>query len=165
MSGKREWMTKDIIVAEIAAWALCAAAIVTFGVWLANAPESVAVHYGLDGTPDRWGSPKELLLLPFFIVLSNAMMSLVLHAVDPRYWNRPGTLEEGEEPAWYRASARVIVWIELEIAAYGLALALGTFSGSLDSALPLTVVLIVVMAISIAVPCARFYVGRSKKKA
>lgn len=162
MSEKREWLTKDVIAVEVVAWVLCAIAVVAFGVWFSGASDFVPVHYGLDGIPDRWGSPKELLLLPFFIIVSNALMSLILHLVDPRYWNRPGTLREGEEQAWYLASARVLVWIELEIAAYGLALLSGTFSGSFDFAMPLTIALVVALAISAAVPCARFYIGRSK---
>lgn len=132
-------------------------------VWFPSAPESVPVHYGLDGTPDRWGSPKELVLLPFVIVFMNALMSLVLHFVDPRYWNRPTTLEEGEEQAWYLMSARVIVRIGLEIALFVLAVQLGALLGNVGFALPLAGALVAAVVVTIAVPYARFRARRSKR--
>lgn len=58
MLGKRDSLTRDVLVVEAAAWVLCAVAIVSFAVWLAGAPDSVPVHYGLDGTPDRWALPR-----------------------------------------------------------------------------------------------------------
>lgn len=163
MPGKRDWLTRDVLVVEAAAWVLCAVAIVSFAIWLSGAPDSVPVHYGPDGTPDRWGSPEELILVPFVIVVANALMSLILHFVDPKYWNRPATLGEGEESAWYLMSARVIVWIELEIVLFVLAMQTGSFLGSVGYALPLAGALIAAMALTIAVPLIRFRARRPKK--
>ena len=101
--------------------------------------------------------------MPFVIVVANALMSLILHFVDPKYWNRPSTLGEGEESAWYLMSARVIVWIGFEIALFVLAMQTISFLGSIGYALPLAGALIAAMALTISVPLTRFRACRPKK--
>lgn len=100
--------------------------------------------------------------MPFVIVVANALMSLILHFVDPKYWNRPATLGE-EESAWYLMSARVIVWIGFEIALFVLAMQTISFLGSIGYALPLAGALIAAMALTISVPLIRFRACRPKK--
>lgn len=163
MSKNGEWITKDVLAVEGIAWALTAVLFIATVVAIQGMPETVPTHFGFDGTPDAWGSPMSHLALPACVVFCNALMSLVLHLVDARYWNRPGTLEEGEETAWYRASARAIAWSMLEFVLF---CAVASFLIVTDAAagiLPLSAALVVVVAATSIKLCGRFYLGRSKK--
>lgn len=44
------------------------------GVFLSVAPDVVPVHFGVDGTVDRWGSKYEFLLLPGIALIAGAVM-------------------------------------------------------------------------------------------
>ncbi len=51
-------------------------------VWaLAALPDRVPVHFGLDGTPDRWGSRGELLVLAGVVVVLVVGMSWLAHGI------------------------------------------------------------------------------------
>ena len=51
--------------------------VVTLGIFLTLAPDTIPVHYNGAGEIDRWGSKYEFWLLPFFTVLMGVFMALV----------------------------------------------------------------------------------------
>lgn len=51
--------------------------VVTLGIFLTLAPDTIPVHYNATGEIDRWGSKYEFLLMPFFTVLMGVFMALV----------------------------------------------------------------------------------------
>lgn len=159
---KRGWMTRDIFVVEALAWIACLASLGVIVLYSLNATEPIPVHYGFNGQPDRWGSPMEFVALPVTILITLTIMSLVLHLVDPKYWNRPGTLGENEEPLWYLASARALVWIELECALFCAFLQQGLILGQMGGAIAATIALLVALVVTTVVLFGRFYYKRDK---
>lgn len=162
MAKKREWLTRDVRIVEATAWGICIASLVAVVAGAQNATGLVPVHWGFDGQPDRWGSPMELVALPAIMLVTIAIMSLILHLVDPKYWNRPGTLQPGEESAWYLSSARLLVWVELECALFCLVMQKGLLSGGLWIAGFSTVVFMVAIIATCIILTARFYRRRSE---
>ncbi|HEX5654833.1 MAG TPA: SdpI family protein [Chitinophagaceae bacterium] len=50
-------------------------------------PQQVAMHYDLQGNPDRYGSKNELLTLAFVLIVMNALSYLILtniYRIDPK---------------------------------------------------------------------------------
>ncbi|MBN8823287.1 MULTISPECIES: DUF1648 domain-containing protein [unclassified Spirosoma] len=55
-------------------------------VWL---PSPIAIHYNLQGQPDRWGSPATLLILPVIAVFTTSLL-WVSQKIHPDFMNFPG---------------------------------------------------------------------------
>lgn len=47
-------------------------------------PEKVAVHFGIDGTPDRWGSKWEIILILPITSLFTYLMLYLVPKIDPK---------------------------------------------------------------------------------
>jgi len=56
------------------------------GVWH-SAPDSLPVHWGLSGGPDRYGGKSKALLMPPLLALGVYVLMLVLPRVDPGHAN------------------------------------------------------------------------------
>lgn len=100
------WFPRDARITEALAWLGVIASLAITIVRIPQLPDTIPTHFDINGTPNGWGSPTSLLALPIIILVVNAAVSLIVHKVDPKYWNRPGTLRPSDEPAWYNASAR-----------------------------------------------------------
>jgi hypothetical protein len=108
-------------------WALVLSCLAALGFALYSfsvAPAVVPVHYGLDGLPDRWGSPLQVLLVHLGIVgLGTAVMlalpelvrrapASLLNLPNAEYWLAP------EHRA--AATAKLATWADLLGAAVNL---------------------------------------------
>ena len=51
--------------------------VVTLGIFLTLAPDTIPVHYNAAGEIDRWGSKYEFLLFPFFTILMGVLMGIL----------------------------------------------------------------------------------------
>lgn len=66
-----------------------------FAVWAwPRLPERIPLHFGIDGTPDRWGPPSAVnwFLLPVVVALLNVLLVVVASWLsrDPSRINLPG---------------------------------------------------------------------------
>lgn len=59
--------------------ALMLLSVVTLGIFLTLAPDTIPVHYNGAGEIDRWGSKYEFWLFPFFTVLMGVFMAFMAH--------------------------------------------------------------------------------------
>ena len=155
------WLPRGARITEALAWICAIASLVITVVRIPQLPDTIPTHFDINGIPNGWGSPASLLALPIIILIANAIISLVVHAVDPKYWNRPGILQPGKEQAWYNASARGCVWIELECSLFCLLLQFGLLNGRSNTVIPLAIALLAAMAVTFFVLLRPFY---SKKK-
>ena len=160
-----EWLPRDARIAEALAWICVIASLVITVVRIPQMPDTVPAHFDINGIPDGWGSPKSLLALPIIILIVNAAISLIVRKVDPKYWNRPGTLQPGDEEAWYKASTRGCTWTEFECAAFILFLQLGLLEGRSGAVIPLVIALLVVLGITFYVLMKPFYARKKKDQA
>jgi hypothetical protein len=82
-----------------------------------NSPEVVAIHYGFDGKPDRWGNPMELFIVFAGMIVLCTAISLVMpvffrrapaskmNIPNKEYWTAPE--RRGV------ANAKFAVWADL----------------------------------------------------
>lgn len=68
---------------EWAIWlALCLIPFVVAAALLGSLPDTIVLHTGIDGTPDRYGSKDELLTIAGFLALPNLLLALVSWKAD-----------------------------------------------------------------------------------
>ena len=81
-------------------------------------PGRVPLHFGLGGQPDRWGSVRELMLVPVIALALYALLSFV--ARIPHHYNYPVTITPQNAERQYFLARRlifalraVLVWVFL----------------------------------------------------
>lgn len=112
--------TKRHTVLEMLAWLLLLASygIAIYG--MRHLPESIATHYALDGTPDGYGSPGSLLILPIIITIALGVVSLVAHFVPVDMLNVPFEMQEKNQTQVYQTIISMLHALQIEIGAYTL---------------------------------------------
>lgn len=112
--------TKRHMVLEMLAWLLLLASygIAIYG--MRHLPESIATHYALDGTPDGYGSPGSLLILPIIITTALGIVSLVAHFVPVDMLNVPFEMQEKNQTQVYQTIISMLHALQIEIGAYTL---------------------------------------------
>lgn len=112
--------TKRHTVLEMLAWLLLLASygIAIYG--MRHLPESIATHYALDGTPDGYGSPGSLLILPIIITIALGFVSLVAHFVPVDMLNVPFEMQEKNQTQVYQTILSMLHALQIEIGAYTL---------------------------------------------
>lgn len=112
--------TKRHTVLEMLAWLLLLASygIAIYG--MRHLPESIATHYALDGTPDGYGSPGSLLILPIIITIALGTVSLIAHFVPVDMLNVPFEMQEKNQTQVYQTIISMLHALQIEIGAYTL---------------------------------------------
>lgn len=112
--------TKRHTVLEMLAWLLLLASygIAIYG--MRHLPESIATHYALNGTPDGYGSPGSLLILPIIITIALGIVSLVAHFVPVDMLNVPFEMQEKNQTQVYQTIISMLHALQIEIGAYTL---------------------------------------------
>ena len=112
--------TKRHTVLEMLAWLLLLASygIAIYG--MRHLPESIATHYALDGTPDGYGSPGSLLILPIIITIALGTVSLVAHFVPVDMLNVPFEMQEKNQTQVYQTIISMLHALQIEIGVYTL---------------------------------------------
>lgn len=105
---------------EAGAWLVWLAALLTGVYGVCTLPEEIITHYAWDGTPDGYGSPAVLLLLPLLMLPALGIISLVAHRVDPALWNTPFVVREERKALVYADMTALLHAVQLEIAVYAL---------------------------------------------
>lgn len=112
--------TKRHMVLEMLAWLLL---LTSYGIaiyGMRHLPESIATHYALDGTPDGYGSPGSLLILPIIITIALGVVSLVAHFVPVDMLNVPFEMQEKNQTRVYQTIISMLHALQIEIGAYTL---------------------------------------------
>ena len=112
--------TKRHTVLEMLAWLLL---LTSYGIaiyGMRHLPESIATHYALDGTPDGYGSPDSLLILPIIITIAFGVVSLVAHFVPVDMLNVPFEMQEKNQTQVYQTIISMLHALQIEIGAYTL---------------------------------------------
>lgn len=112
--------TKRHTVLEMLAWLLL---LTSYGIaiyGMRHLPESIATHYALDGTPDGYGSPGSLLILPIIITIALGTVSLVAHFVPVDMLNVPFEMQEKNQTQVYQTIISMLHALQIEIGAYTL---------------------------------------------
>ena len=156
------WLPRDARITEALAWVCVIASLAITIVRIPQLPDTIPTHFDINGIPNGWGSPTSLLALPIIILIVNAAVSLIVRKVDPKYWNRPGTLQPDDEQAWYKASTRGCTWTELECAAFMLLMQLEFLEGRSGAAIPLVVALLIALGATFFVLMKPFYTRKRK---
>ncbi|MDD3218581.1 MAG: DUF1648 domain-containing protein [Lachnospiraceae bacterium] len=147
--GSKKIRTKMHVVLEVAAWGIMLGC-----VWIAvygvlTLPDSIAVHFALDGMPDRYGSPGSLFVLPLLMIFSLSIVSLVSHFVRPESWNMPFRVEERNRIVVYRKIFSMVYWVELEIALFTFYVQIKSFQQDGTGALTAVIIFMIVLVFTI----------------
>lgn len=112
--------TRRHTVLEVVAWLLLLASygIAIYG--MRHLPDTIATHFAVDGTPDGYGSPGSLLILPVIITIASGIVSLVAHFVPVDMLNIPFEMNKKNEEQVYQTVITMLHVLQIEIGAYTL---------------------------------------------
>lgn len=150
---KNSYLSKTHTILEISAWLLIAAAFAVAVHGMKVLPSTIATHFGIDGTPDGYGSPASLLLLPIIMVPCLGTISLITHFVSPECYNMPFKVREEHKVPVYRCVLTMMYATELEVAAFTLYAQIKSYYQSGHGMLAAVVLLMAVMAVTILYAC------------
>lgn len=140
-------------VLEIAAWLFWAASLAVAIYGMQVLPSRIATHFGLNGTPDGYGSPASLLLLPIIMAPSLGLLSLVAHFLNPECYNMPFKVREENKIPVYRCILTMLYAIELEISIFTFYTQIKSYDQSGKGILAPLGVFIAAMAVTILYAC------------
>lgn len=155
MKNNKSYITKTHRILEILSWCLLAASFAVSIYGIIVLPDEIAIHFGLDGTADGFGSPKTLLLTPAIVFFILLLISFSAHKVKPENWNIPFELTESNKHKVYRVMLDMLFAIELEIAAFFLYVSVEEFLQSGSRILIVMGVWIVILFLTIIVLCTK----------
>ncbi|HSN89011.1 MAG TPA: DUF1648 domain-containing protein [Thermoanaerobaculia bacterium] len=134
------------VLLEVAAAAGLALMIGGLAAFWGSIPERVPVHFGVTGTPDRWGSKGEMLIL--LAVTLALYTGLTFISRIPHHFNYPWQITEANARELYRLSRllltglkAIVVWMFTSLLWGSVEVALGRSDG-LDVFLPVFLLLI-----------------------
>ena len=89
---------------KILKWSLCILTVLATIVALFVLPDSVPVHFDISGTPDRWGSKYELLILPVVLI----GCAYIIDPIAKSYLKKAEDTENEKEKAELLSNAKVL---------------------------------------------------------
>ena len=85
-------------------WILCILTVLSTVFMLFILPDTVPVHFDISGTPDRWGSKFELLLLPVVLIAC----AFVLDPIAKSYRKKAEETDNEKEKAEHLSNSKVL---------------------------------------------------------
>jgi hypothetical protein len=117
-------------VAEIASGLLLGVFVAFAAVTVPRLSEKVPIHRGADGSPDAWGSPSTLLLLPALAVVLYVGLSVLQRF--PHFYNYPTSVTRENAAALYRKGRQFVLGAKLFVVALFAFIFYGSVSPALD---------------------------------
>lgn len=98
----------------LGAFAVCAEKAITTG-------GKIATHFDIHGTPDGYGSPLVMLILPLTMLAVNVLISVLIRKLPPEKMNMPFEMKPENADAVMTEVSGMLFWLEIEMAAFALA--------------------------------------------
>lgn len=150
---KNDYSTTTHKVLEISAWLLIGASLGVAIYGMKVLPSTIATHFGIDGTPNGYGSPAMLLLLPLIMIPCLGTISMIAHFMSPESYNMPFKVREENKVPVYRCILTMMYAMEWEMAAFTLYVQIQSLRQSAGGILPA----LVILAVTIVGACKRAY--------
>lgn len=147
------YFTRGHKVIEIISYVLLAISFILAIIGQTTLPDQIPVHYDVTGKVTEYGSPTTLFLLPGIMLFSDLSISFVLHFVSTDFWSMPFKVKEERKIIVYRDIISMMLWMELEIAAFTLVFTIMSYIQKMGGALALTILLMILFAVTIIVFC------------
>ena len=159
---RKLYITRWHIAIEIVSYALIAASFIVAAMGLFTLPDRIPTHYDLAGNVDGYGSPANLFVMPVTMFISNLVISLIAHFMNPGWWNMPFNIHPARKIAVYRDIVSMYMWIELEIAIFNLVFVVMCYTQRMGGIM--TLAIIFVIAPLITVICCSVLAARHNKQ-
>lgn len=147
------YFTRGHKVIEIISYMLLAISFILAIIGQTTLPDQIPVHYDVTGKVTEYGSPATLFLLPGIMLFSDLSISFVVHFVSTDFWSMPFKVKEERKIIVYRDIISMMLWMELEIAAFTLVFTIMSYIQKMGRALALTILLMILFAVTIIVFC------------
>lgn len=147
------YFTRGHKIIEIISYVLLAISFILAIIGQTTLPDQIPVHYDMTGKVTEYGSPATLFLLPGIMLFSNLSISFITHFVNTNFWNMPFKVKEERKIIVYRDVVSMMLWMELEIAVFTLAFTIMSYIQKMGGALALTILLMILFAVTITVFC------------
>ncbi len=112
----------------------------------------IPTHFDLMGNPDGYEEVISLIVLPVIMLLTNAMISVILHFVSPQAWNMPFKVKEKNKALVYHDMIWMLASMICMFSLYMLLLTILVLTGGAKFIFPVTILLMVGLVASIAIP-------------
>lgn len=159
LKTNRAYFTPLHYVLELVSFGCLIACFVLAVIAIRTFPETIPTHFAIDGTPDGYGSPASLLVLPIIMTPTTLLISLISHLVQPQCWNMPFAVNKSPKTARivYQKMITMELLIQFEISVYTLWAEIQSFRLSGKGVLLACGLLMIVLIVSIVVPVVQAY--------
>ena len=123
----RNYYTRFHMILEILSWVLMLASLLIAIIGSLTLEGPIPIHYDGRGNPDGYGSPATMLLMPIIMIVTNGIVSLIGHFLDPSAWNMPFKVNYLKRSIVYRDMMSMLFMMELELAVFAFVFTLMTF--------------------------------------
>lgn len=151
MNANKHLITKTHKRLECLSWCICAATFAIDIYGILTLPDEIAIHFGVDGLADGYGSSKTLLIVPFFVLAFLFILSAIAHNVKPQKWDISFPLTESNKTKVYQAVLDMLFTMELEFSALFLFIEYEQLHQRGTRILPVTCVFVAVLSVTLAV--------------
>ena len=146
----KPYITKVHIIFEVLSIVICAASVI-FGIFFAmRGGDPVPTHFSITGEVQSYGSPWSILTSPGIILITDIVLSLIIHFLPADKWNISFKINPGRELIVFTDISLMIAVMELTMAIWSLAVTMlwtsGLSSGIFISAIIMSVALIAEVA-------------------
>lgn len=159
---RKLYITRWHIAIEIMSYALIAASFILAAMGLFTLPDRIPTHYDLAGNVDGYGSPANLFVMPVTMFISNLVISLIAHFMNPGLWNMPFKIQPARKIAVYRDIVSMYMWLELEIALFNLAFTVMCYTQKMGGIMILAIVFVIAPLITVI--CCSVLAARHNKQ-
>lgn len=140
----KSYIVKKHIIAEIVTFALLFAALGIAIYGAVTIDHDILVRYGTD-TESSYGSPSGLLSMPIIMLITDIIMSVMVHALPERFYNLPFKPKPGREKIMLKHSVSMIITMEFFMAVFSLGVTILMYHEKIGMVLVASMVLVLAM--------------------
>lgn len=151
----KAYMTRLHYILEILSFVVLAICFILGAIGMGVLPDQVPSHYDFQGNVDGYSSPAVIFLMPTIMLVTNLIISLMLHLMPMSAWNMPFDVNPKFAVPVYRDMIMMMVLLELECSVYTLAFTIIFWNQWGDMFLPSTGIFVVVLFATIIWLCVK----------
>lgn len=157
LKKQKEYRNHLHFLLEIFTWLFMGSSFCVAIYGISTLPNKIATHFNIHGLPDGYSSPSSLLIFPIIMTICLAIISLVIHVIEPEHWNLPFEVKKENKVFVYKDMITMVLLIELEIAVFTFYIEIKSYYQSATGILAMTGIFLLLLTLSIIVMCRRAY--------
>lgn len=123
----KPYIRKKHVIMEIIGYMFLLVSLILVIVLSARSNGDIPMHISMDGTIERYGDGKALIMLPMTMFIVNVSTSFIIHLISADMWNFPVKIKPGKEILVYSDAVSMMMIFQLIDAVFSLVFVFSIF--------------------------------------